>query len=86
MAERRGGGISWESIKKEGQALSSPSSDGLECRPEGWRMSSHPKAGGDMVRIERRENRLGPTEKAYQYRREDWGLGQFIIHREGKWS
>lgn len=49
-------------------------------------MSSHPKAGGDMVRIERRENRLGPTEKAYQYRREDWGLGQFIIHREGKWS
>jgi len=49
-------------------------------------MSSHPKAGGDMVRIEKQENRLGPTEKAYQYRGKDWGLGQFIIHCEGKWN
>ena len=39
-----------------------------------------------MVRIERQENRLGPTEKAYQYRGEDWGLVQFIIHCEGKWN
>ena len=73
-------------LKRKGHALFSPSSDGLECRPEGWRMSSHPKAGGDMVRIERKDNRLGPIGKAYQYRREYWGLGQFIIHYEGKWN